>query len=64
MEVLTKAELIEYTDISGCYVLRPWSYGIWEEIQRFFDAGIRYAALTWLFIRPPVPCPLSSAPPR
>lgn len=41
MEVLTKAELIEYTDISGCYVFRPWSYRVWEEVQAFFDKGIR-----------------------
>lgn len=38
---ITKAEMIEYYDISGCYILRPWSYSIWEEIQRFFDAEIK-----------------------
>ena len=32
-QVLTKAEMIEYYDISGCYVLRPWSYSIWECIK-------------------------------
>ena len=32
-QVLTKAEMIEYYDISGCYVLRPWSYSIWESIK-------------------------------
>ena len=31
-EVITKAEMIEYYDISGCYILRPWSYNIWERI--------------------------------
>ncbi len=33
--------MIEYYDISGCYILRPWSYGIWEEIQSFFDKNIK-----------------------
>ena len=33
-EVITKAELIEYYDISGCYVPRPRSYFIWEQIQK------------------------------
>jgi len=33
--------MIEYYDVSGCYVLRPWSYGIWERIQRWFDAEIK-----------------------
>ena len=31
-EVITKADLIEYYDISGCYILRPRSYFIWEKI--------------------------------
>lgn len=40
-QVITKAEMIEYYDVSGCYVLRPWSYGIWERIQRWFDDEIK-----------------------
>ncbi|CAJ0566051.1 unnamed protein product, partial [Mesorhabditis spiculigera] len=40
-QVITKAEMIEYYDVSGCYVLRPWSYAIWEIIQQWFDAGIK-----------------------
>ena len=32
-KVLTKAEMMEYYDISGCYILRPWSYSIWEAIK-------------------------------
>lgn len=32
-QVITKAEMIEYYDVSGCYVLRPWSFAIWERIQ-------------------------------
>lgn len=40
-QVITKAEMIEYYDVSGCYVLRPWSFSIWEAIKDFFDAEIR-----------------------
>uniref|UniRef100_A0A0K0EAL6 proline--tRNA ligase n=1 Tax=Strongyloides stercoralis TaxID=6248 RepID=A0A0K0EAL6_STRER len=40
-EVITKAEMIEYYDVSGCYVLRPWAYAIWESIQEFFDREIK-----------------------
>ena len=25
--------MIEYYDVSGCYILRPWSYAIWERIR-------------------------------
>uniref|UniRef100_A0A673BSW4 Bifunctional glutamate/proline--tRNA ligase n=1 Tax=Sphaeramia orbicularis TaxID=375764 RepID=A0A673BSW4_9TELE len=40
-EVITKAEMIEYYDVSGCYVLRPWSFAIWEAIKDFFDREIK-----------------------
>ena len=40
-QVLTKAEMLEYYDVSGCYILRPWSYTIWEAIKDFFDAEIK-----------------------
>ena len=40
-EVITKAEMIDYYDISGCYILRPRAYYIWEKIQHFFDAEIK-----------------------
>ena len=33
--------MIEYYDISGCYILRPWAYSIWESIQGFFDGHIK-----------------------
>jgi bifunctional glutamyl/prolyl-tRNA synthetase len=41
LQVLTKAELIEYYDVSGCYILRPWSYAIWEAIKDFMDPEIK-----------------------
>ncbi|XP_052767806.1 bifunctional glutamate/proline--tRNA ligase-like [Mya arenaria] len=40
-QIITKAELIEYYDVSGCYILRPWSYSIWEVIKDFFDTAIK-----------------------
>lgn len=40
-ETITKSEMIDYYEISGCYILRPWSYSIWEIIQRFFDDKIK-----------------------
>jgi len=40
-QICLKAELIEYHDISGCYVLRPWVFYIWEQIQGFIDAEIK-----------------------
>lgn len=40
-EVITKGGMIEYYDVSGCYILRPWAYNIWEEVQKKFDADIK-----------------------
>lgn len=40
-QAITLSEMIDYSDISGCYILRPWSYFIWEEIQRWFDEKIK-----------------------
>ena len=31
-DVIVKSEMIDYYDISGCYVLRPRAYYIWESI--------------------------------
>merc|ERR1712137_1088092 len=41
IQVITRAELIEYYDISGCYVLRPNAYEIWEEVQRVLNNYIK-----------------------
>ena len=42
-QVITKSEMIEYYDVSGCYILRPWSYSIWEKVQGFLDALFKEA---------------------
>ncbi|GBE87397.1 Putative proline--tRNA ligase [Sparassis crispa] len=39
--VLIKAEMLDYYNVSGCYILRPWAYSIWEVIQDWFNARIR-----------------------
>ncbi|CAK1552350.1 unnamed protein product [Leptosia nina] len=40
-QVITKAEMIDYYDISGCYILRPWAFSIWEIIRAFFSSHIK-----------------------
>ena len=41
-DVITKAEMIEYYPaVSGCYILRPWSFQIWEFIKEFFSDEIK-----------------------
>lgn len=40
-QIIQKADLIDYTKVSGCVVFKPNSYQIWENIQKFFDAKIK-----------------------
>lgn len=39
-QVITRGEMIDYYDISGCYILRPNAYRIWQQIQNFFQGEI------------------------
>jgi len=39
-QVLIKSELIDYTDVSGCYVMRPTAYSMWEKIQKYINDRI------------------------
>ncbi len=36
-DIVKKAELIEYTSVKGCMVIRPYGYAIWENIQHILD---------------------------
>jgi prolyl-tRNA synthetase len=40
-DVIVLSEMISYYDISGCYILRPWSYKMWELIQEWFNGEIQ-----------------------
>ena len=37
-DVVKKAELIDYSSVRGCMILRPNGYAIWENIQKNLDA--------------------------
>ena len=40
-DVVKKAELIEYSSIRGCMILRPNGYAIWENIQKELDSRFK-----------------------
>ena len=45
-DVVKKAELIDYTSVKGCMVIKPAGYAIWENIQheldrRFKEVGVQ-----------------------
>lgn len=36
-DIVKKAELVGYTSVKGCMVIRPYGYAIWENIQKILD---------------------------
>lgn len=40
-QIVTKGEMLDYYDVSGCYILRPNSYSVWETIQEWFNLRIK-----------------------
>ena len=40
-QLILKADLADYTQVSGCIVFKPASYTIWEKIQQFIDERIK-----------------------
>ena len=36
-DVVKKAELVEYSSVKGCMIIRPYGYAIWENIQKELD---------------------------
>ncbi|MDO4294772.1 MAG: proline--tRNA ligase [bacterium] len=40
-DVVLKAELIDYSSVKGCMVIKPAGYAIWENIQKELDARFK-----------------------
>jgi prolyl-tRNA synthetase len=40
-QVIRAAEMAEASDVRGSMVIRPWGYGIWENMQRQLDAKFK-----------------------
>ncbi|MCC5804627.1 proline--tRNA ligase [Rossellomorea vietnamensis] len=40
-DVVTKAELIDYSSVRGSMIIRPYGYAIWENIKEALDAKIK-----------------------
>ncbi len=40
-DVCRKAQLIDYSSIKGMYILRPYGYAIWENMQHILDADFK-----------------------
>ena len=40
-DVVKKADLIDYSSVKGCMIIRPYGYAIWENIQKLLDARFK-----------------------
>ncbi|MDR1629570.1 MAG: proline--tRNA ligase, partial [Oscillospiraceae bacterium] len=40
-DIVKKADLIDYSSVKGCLVIRPYSYAIWELMQKDLDARFK-----------------------
>ncbi|MFT5205804.1 MAG: prolyl-tRNA synthetase [Phycisphaerales bacterium] len=40
-EVIKEADLAETSPVRGCMVIKPWGYGLWENIQQNLDARFK-----------------------
>lgn len=40
-DIVKKAELIDYSSVKGCMIIRPYGYAIWENIQKYLDAKFK-----------------------
>lgn len=36
-DIVKKAELVDYSSVKGCMIIRPYGYAIWENIQKDLD---------------------------
>ncbi|MEG2833296.1 MAG: proline--tRNA ligase [Ruthenibacterium sp.] len=40
-DICLKAELVDYSTVKGCTILRPYGYAIWENIMHLLDARFK-----------------------
>ena len=40
-DIVKKADLIDYSSVKGCMIIRPYGYAIWENIQKLLDTRFK-----------------------
>jgi len=40
-DICKKADLIDYSSVKGCMIIRPYGYAIWENIQKILDTRFK-----------------------
>lgn len=40
-DICKKADLVDYSSVKGCMIIRPYGYAIWENIQKILDTKFK-----------------------
>ncbi len=40
-DICKKADLVDYSSVKGCMIIRPYGYAIWENIQKIMDTKFK-----------------------
>lgn len=40
-DIVKKAELVDYSSVKGCMIIRPYGYAIWENMQKVLDEKLK-----------------------
>jgi prolyl-tRNA synthetase len=40
-DVILKTDMVDYSEVKGCMVIKPYGYGVWELIQQEMDARFK-----------------------
>ncbi len=40
-DIVKKAELVDYSSVKGCMIIRPYGYAIWENMQKILDEKLK-----------------------
>ena len=40
-DVVKKADLVDYSSVKGCMIIRPYGYAIWELMQKELDSRFK-----------------------
>lgn len=40
-DVIKKAELVDYSSVRGCMIIKPYGYAIWENLQKALDSRFK-----------------------
>ena len=41
LDVILKAQMMDYAPVKGCMVIRPYGYALWENMQKGLDERIK-----------------------